>query len=310
MNNNTVWVLGSSNIDLTHNVKKLPQKGETIFSDNCLIGTGGKGANQAVAAAHFGSNVSFVGAVGDDANGQVLLNTLKSYGINTQYVHVVQNMESGNALILVDENGSNIISVFPGANNYIPLSILDEISFKRRDILIAQLEVNMEVIDKSFELAKQHHVITVLNPSPYKNLSENLLRNIDIIIVNEIEGRLLSNINVDNEISAKMCAQEIKKMGVNNVIVTLGKLGVVLATNCNTIYFPGHNVNVVDTQGAGDAFLGTTVSQIYKNKSIEEAVSLANYIASITVTREGSTQVCLPDLEKINMNYESKHYFL
>ena len=307
MSKNRVWVLGSSNIDFTYNVERLPLKGQTVTASSYNVGTGGKGANQAIAAAHFGSNVSFIGAVGNDPEGQILLDTLKKWQIDVEHVIMLDGIKSGNAVIFVDSDGNNFISVFPGANQHVPLSLIENITFNQGDYLIAQLEVNLDIIERSFLTAKRNNAITVLNVSPYKKLSNALIQNTDIILLNETEALEMTNVSVSDAVTAKESALRLIKNGIPSVIITLGGLGVVLSNTEKSIYFPGHKVKVVDTQGAGDAFLGTLISKLGEGRGIEESVSVANYIASISVTKMGSTQICLPDLNNIDLNY-NKHY--
>lgn len=310
MNEKVIWVLGSSNIDMTYFVEKLPRVGQTITAHSFLLGTGGKGANQAIAASHFGPKVNFIGAVGDDGNGQVLLDILRAYKIDTQNVHIAKNHESGNAIIFVDNSGDNFISVYPGANDAIPISMFENVDFYKEDILIAQLEVNIDAVETGLKIARSKNVTTILNPSPYKNIGKELLKNTDILIANETEAHLISNIVVNDVSSAKKAALMIRKLGVKKVIVTLGEQGVVVTSADTSLWFPGHKINVVDTQGAGDAFLGAFVSQIYNGESFVKAVSLANYIAAVTVTTKGSTQISLPDIGNIDMNYNKSYTVL
>ena len=295
--NKGIWVLGSSNIDVTYRVKEIPLKGYTIQAKSCITATGGKGANQAVAAAHWGIDVGFIGAVGDDPNGKVLLEALKSRGVNVSHVDSIKSVPSGNAVIFVDDQGSNCITVYPGANQHVPVVMFPD--FKEGDILTAQLEVNLDAVEYYFKLAKQKKVYTVLNPSPYIPLSRELLKNTDVIVVNETEAYELGGVFVDGPETAKVCADKIMRQGPDVVIVTLGKMGVIILTTENVFHIPEYCVDVVDTQGAGDAFLGTFAAKLAQGDSLEDSALFANMIASLSVTKMGSTQVSMPDLKDV-----------
>lgn len=289
--NRKVWVLGSSNIDVTYRVKEIPRKGYTIQAQSCVTGTGGKGANQAVAAAHWGAEVKMIGAVGEDINGQTLINALKSQKVNTDNVSVIKGVLSGNATILVDDNGANCITVFPGANQHVPIDANP--GFCEGDLLISQFEVNMDALEFYFSEAKKSGVYTILNPSPYKCLSERLLKMTDMIVANESEAFEIGRVEVDSVAAARTCGMEILKSGPGTVVITLGKLGAVAVTGEKTVHIPEYPVKVVDTQGAGDAFLGSLAAKLCEGVSLEEACMFANTVASISVSRRGGTQVSL-----------------
>ena len=293
---NKIWFLGSSNVDIIYRVKEIPLVDYTIQAKSCVIATGGKGANQAIAASKYGANVNFIGAVGDDSNGKILLKVLKTNGINIENVTIVKNVHSGNAVILVDDEGSNCIIVYPGANHNVPVDIYP--NFMEGDMLVAQLEVNMSAVEYYFKLAKKK-MYTILNPSPFIFLSQELLKKTDIIIVNEVEAYKLGGVVVRGPETAKVCCKKIIKLGPSIVIITLGKMGVVVATNENAFHVPGYDVDVVDTQGAGDAFLGTFVAKLAQGATIEDATLFANMVASLSVTKMGSTQVSLPEPEEV-----------
>jgi len=296
---NKIWFLGSSNVDITYRVKEIPLVGYTIQAKSYVIATGGKGANQAIAASKYGANVNFIGAVGDDSNGKILLKVLKTNGINVENVTIVKNVHSGNAVILVDDGGSNCIIVYPGANHNVPVDIYPD--FMEGDMLVAQLEVNMSAVEYYFKLAKKakKKIYTILNPSPFISLSQELLKKTDIIVVNEVEAYELGGVVVRGPETAKVCYKKIIKLVPTIVIITLGKMGVVVATNENAFHVPGYDVDVVDTQGAGDAFLGTFVAKLAQGATIEDATLFANMVAALSGTKMGSTQVSLPEPEEV-----------
>ena len=294
-----VWVLGSSNIDFTYRVKDLPLAGQTIQAESQVMATGGKGANQAIAAAHWGANVHFIGAVGDDANGKTLLEALTTRKVNIDHVYEICGVPSGNAVILVDDNGENSIIVYPGANQCVPVRACDQIHFREGDVLVSQLEVNLDAIECCFQRAKEQGGITVLNPSPYKPLLKRLLETTDIIVANTSEAFELGGVSVNDPQSARQCGQKILEAGPGTAIITMGEAGVVLVNYEKTIHFPGHKVHVVDGQGSGDAFLGTLLASLSQREIFEQAIAFANRVAAFSVTKRGSTQVSLPDQKEI-----------
>ncbi len=292
---NTVWILGSANIDTTYRVKTLPNKGDTLTAVSCVTATGGKGANQAYAAAHCGAQVSFIGAVGRDDMGTQLLEALRRRDIATDCV-TQTNSHSGNAVIFVDDRGANCIVVYPGANREIPADL--NIDFKPGDLLAAQLEINLNAVEAYFKRAKESGAITVLNPSPYTDIPASILRHTDIIIANENEAGALGGVEVTGAESARTCAANIALLGPNAVVITLGENGAYLKTLESEASAGGYHVTVADTQGAGDAFLGAFVSKAVQGSDYAEALRFANAVGALAVTVHGSTQVSMPELSK------------
>jgi len=294
-----VWILGSSNVDYTYRVKSLPVTGQTVNAEGYHTATGGKGANQAVAATHWGAQVYFIGAVGDDQNGKTLRNVLSSHGINSEKVTVLKGTASGNAIVQVDENGENYITVYGGANLLVPppgSGSFDD--FRTNDILVSQLEVNADAIAGYYEVAKNQCVYTVLNPSPYKSISRSILKMVDLLVANETEASEIGESQVDSAESAKTCALKIRNsVGIDAIVITLGSHGAVLSNREVCFHFPGYSVDVTDTQGAGDAFLGSLVAKLALNSNLEIAVCFANWVAAQSVAKHGSTQLSLPSQE-------------
>ena len=290
----SVWILGSSNLDYTYRVSRLPVMGMTVPSLDLRIATGGKGANQAVCAAYWGAQVHFIGAVGDDDIGEQLRGVLISHGINVELVSVIKGTTSGHAIILVDDHGSNVIVLHGGANLEVP-SPGAAFSIGSDDLFVCQLENNLEAVEEHLQVAKSRGAFTILNPSPYRQLSLEALQGIDLIVANEDEATCLGCVEVKDTLAARSCGQAIRrKMAVRNVIITLGSQGAVLVQDERFLIFPGYAVKAVDTQGAGDAFLGSLVAKLSEGQVIERAVSFANWAAAQSVTRYGSTQASLP----------------
>lgn len=297
MHQNTVWILGSANIDTTYRVKALPAKGDTLTAVSCVTATGGKGANQAYAAAHCGAQVAFIGAVGRDDMGAQLMEALRRANISTKHVTQTE-AHSGNAVIFVDDCGANCIVVYPGANREIPTDL--KISFQPGDVLAAQLEINLNAVEAYFQRAKESGAITVLNPSPYTDIPAKILKHTDILIANENEAGALGGIEVTDAASARGCAANIALLGPSSVVITLGESGAYLRTPTEGISVSGYRVAVADTQGAGDAFLGAFVSKVVQGCGYAEALRFANAVGALAVTVHGSTQVSMPELAKVN----------
>ncbi|PKM52131.1 MAG: ribokinase [Firmicutes bacterium HGW-Firmicutes-7] len=292
-----VWVLGSSNLDMTYRVKDIPLKGYTVEATSCMTATGGKGANQAVAAAHFGTQVGFIGAVGDDISSKMLLEVFDNAEIDRSHVLCIEKESSGSAIIFVDDQGDNCIAVHSGANKCIPTGMKPD--FTKGDILVTQFEINIDAISHYFKLAKSCGVYTVINPSPYVSLSEEILDLTDMIVANESESSQMSGLKIRDVETAITAGKKILQMGPSTVVITLGAQGVVLVNQDDSLHITGRSVNVVDTQGAGDAFLGTLLAQLAKNKTYQEAISIANLVASLCVEKHGSTQVSMPTIDEI-----------
>jgi len=294
--NSRIWILGSSNVDHTFRVNALPVKGSTISSAEARVAMGGKGANQAIAAAHWGADVHFIGAVGDDDYGKRLLESLVTHGVDTRNVAVIAGAASGQAIILVDDAGDNVIVVHGGANLQVPVAVAASIEISEGDLFVAQLETNLDATEIHAARARKRGALTILNPSPCRELPPALLRNFDLVVANETESSHLGGVSVDDVRTATRCGQSIReRFGTDAVITTLGPEGAVLVTKECSFHFPGHPVAAVDTQGAGDAFLGSLAARLAERDRIEEAVSFANWVAAQSVTRPGSTRQSLPD---------------
>jgi len=289
-----VWVLGSSNVDVTYRVKAIPRPGNTAEASECSLGTGGKGANQALAIAYWGCEVAFIGAVGSDPYGKLLLAALKQGSVDTTHVQVVEGETSGTAVILVGADGENSIVVHPGANHAVSLKVVRKIVFQPSDIAVAQLEVNIDAVETFFRVARRVGAATVLNPSPLRPLGERLLANTMILIANQHEAGELGGMEVRDRESARKCASVIGKRGPSEVVITLRDQGAILCGLRESLGVRGIKVKPVDTQGAGDAFLGSFVARIAAGRSLSDALRFANRVAAYSVTRKGSTQKSMP----------------
>ena len=229
---NRIAVLGSINVDTTYHVTRFPQPGETISANDKSSAPGGKGANQAVAAARSGAQLSFIGMVGEDNEGKFMREALQEDGIDTKFLKNDPRHGTGAAVITLDANGQNDIMVYPGANFGMDESLLagTEDLLEKVDFLIAQFETPQAVTAAAFKLAKEHGVVTILNPAPAKEILPELLAVTDVVIPNESESEVLTGIAVDSEEAMLKTAEYFKDHGVANLLITLGSRGVFYST--------------------------------------------------------------------------------
>lgn len=290
-----VLVIGSLNADLVVRAPRFPAPGETISGGDLLTIPGGKGANQAVAAARQGANVAMVGRVGRDNFAPFLIENLNANQVNTS--HVPQdNVASGTAIIIVDENGQNSIVISPGANGKVETQDVD--SAPDAKILLLQFEIPMETVIHAAKRYKANGTTVILNPAPARQIPSDLLAHIDILVPNESELALLSNLPVTDIASAEVAAQEILKRGVKTVIVTLGSSGALLVSTSQTFHVDAFPVEVVDTTAAGDAFIGGVASTLVNGLSHEQAVRHGCACGALATTKLGA-QPSLPTKEEV-----------
>lgn len=296
---NKICVLGSINMDMVISVKRIPKAGETVFANDVKYFPGGKGSNQAVAAARLSSSVSMIGKVGNDTNGKRMLERLNEEGIEIEHIKIGEGLSTGLAIIYVEESGENNIGVISGANRKITRGDILEAKNKiaEADILISQFEVSMEAIEEAFKIAKDNNVLTVLNPAPANKISSKLLELTDIMIPNETEIESLTGINIDSGKKVLEAANILLEKGIKQVIVTLGDKGAYYIDSEFAQIIPAYEVKAVDTTAAGDSFVGAFCSKIdsrnLNRENILESIQYANKIASIVVQREGA-QSSLP----------------
>ena len=284
MSKAVIAVVGSAMIDLTAYAKVIPAPGQTLEGDLFTTGFGGKGANQAVIAAHCGAHVHFVGKLGNDLFGDSIAENFKKLGIGSQFLER-SDTPNGVAHIWVDANGENRIVIIPGANYEIESKkAVDAIeSIADLAVVVAQCEIKQEVTLAAFTAAKKRGCVTILNPAPYQPLSSELLEVTDWIIPNETEFKELHGQAPSNDEVLKSFRPG------RNSIVTLGSEGAVLiASNGNLTRVSAPKVNAVDTTGAGDAFVGVFAFGLASGKSPEDAMKLGIKVASMSVTRKGA----------------------
>ena len=277
------------------NMERLPLPGETLLGGKFFMNPGGKGANQAVAAARLGGKVLFIAKVGNDPFGVRAVDQYKAEGINTKHVVVDKEHPSGVALILVDAHGEHSIAVASGANAHLMPQDIDNArgAIEDGDILLMQLETPLETVEHAALLAKQLGKKVILNPAPAHPLPESLLRNLYMLIANETEDEFISGTKISDMDSVARAADIICGKGVENVVITLGSKGAFVKERGAYHQVQGLKVKAVDATAAGDTFCGALCVALAEGRSITEAVEFANRAAAITVTRMGA-QSSLP----------------
>ena len=287
--------MGSCNTVMVINMERLPLPGETLLGGKFFMNPGGKGANQAVAAARLGGKVLFIAKVGNDPFGVRAVDQYKAEGINTKHVVVDKEHPSGVALILVDAHGENSIAVASGANAHLMPQDIDNArgAIEDGDILLMQLETPLETVEHAALLAKQLGKKVILNPAPAHPLPESLLRNLYMLIANETEAEFISGTKISDMDSVARAADIICGKGVENVVITLGSKGAFVKERGAYHQVQGLKVKAVDATAAGDTFCGALCVALAEGRSITEAVEFANRAAAITVTRMGA-QSSLP----------------
>ncbi|MGB8214249.1 MAG: ribokinase [Anaerolineales bacterium] len=295
-----IVVIGSANTDMIVTTNKIPTAGETILGDRLMQSLGGKGANQAVAAARLGADVTFIARLGKDHFGQDALEVYAKEGINTKHIVQDENEPTGIALIMIDSQGENIICVAPGANA--KLSTIDisraEEAIKSADCVLLQLEIPIKAVEFAIELASEHHVQVILNPAPMTTLSKELLGKVDLLTPNKTEAAALIR---DQTSHPTDLALKIKReFGIKYVIITMGKKGAILLglNSPSPTRISSFPVKSVDTTGAGDAFNGGLAVALARGENMEDAVKYANAVGALATTRFGA-QSSLPTMQEV-----------
>ena len=286
-----IIVAGSSNIDMTAYVKTLPRPGETIGDGRFLQANGGKGANQAVAAARLGGDVVFLTCVGDDLQGRMLKEVFALDGIHTEHMKFSANSPTGTALIFVADDGENCIAVAPGANGEILPEDIDAVAdvFSEASWLLLQLEVPLQTVYHAVDVAFAKGIRVILNPAPISGaIPQEVLHKLWLITPNETEAEKLTGIKIDSAEDAFRASEVLLAQGVQNVIVTLGSSGSVICSASCREFVPARKVEAVDTVGAGDVYNGALVTALSERKSLPDAARFATLASSIAVTRPGA----------------------
>jgi ribokinase len=295
-----IVVVGSSNTDLVVRAPALPGPGETVLGSSFLVTPGGKGANQAVAAARLGARVTLVARLGADEFGDRALAGLGREGIDTTFVARDTEAASGIALIVVSESGENAIAVAPGANMRLTAADVDRAApaIREADMLLLQLETPLPTVRHAATLAMKAGVPVILNPAPAAPLAGELLSRVSVLTPNELEAAALTGASAYGVDAARRAAQRLHASGVANVVITLGREGALMEGEAGSDHVPGWTVTAVDTTAAGDAFNGALAVALAEGASLERAVRFANRAAALSITRPGA-QPSLPTREAV-----------
>ncbi|WP_137663576.1 ribokinase [Enterococcus hulanensis] len=300
---NTITVIGSINLDRTIRVKQMPKPGETMHTKEIFSAGGGKGANQAVAAKRSEAATNFIGAIGNDEAGEMMRELLSEEGIELSGVQTLEKQATGQAYIIVDDQGENSIMIHSGANNaFTPEQVQAHADvIKASDFVVAQFESTLESTIEAFSIAREAGVKTILNPAPaLEQVPEELLKVTDMIIPNETETEILTGIKVMDEASLKAAADHLHQLGIEAVIITIGSKGAFYDVQGRNGIIPAFKVNAVDTTAAGDTFIGAMSSVLEKDFSnLEEAIKYGNKASSVTVQRFGA-QPSIPYKNELN----------
>jgi len=292
--------VGSVNMDMVIRVQSIARVGETVEGGEFITAPGGKGANQAVAAAKAGGVAYFIAKVGQDNFGENLVSSLNNAGVKTNYLTKETGSQSGIALIMVDAKGQNIIAVSAGANMKLSRKDIDFASpvIKQSKALVLELAIPLDTIEHALMLAKEYNIKTIVNATPVSKFDAKFISKIDVIIINEIEASILANRSVSNIISGEEAIRCLKKKGIPSVVITLGEKGLLIAEKNNILFVRGHSVQLVDTIAAGDAFVGGFACAIDEGMTLFKAAEFGNYVAALSVTKAGA-QPSMPTRQEI-----------
>lgn len=300
---NRVTVIGSLNVDTILEIPRLPKPGETLAMHNQSFAGGGKGSNQGIAAGRAGADTYFIGKVGDDANGKFMINSMTESGINVDQITVTKDAKTGQAFILLDDEGQNSILVYGGANQELTAADVENAkdTIAQSDFIITQFETPLDVAEAAFKEAKANDVVTILNPAPARDtIPASLLAVSDLVVPNETECQTLTGVEITDEASMIKGAEKLHAMGAKCVIITVGSKGAFYHTaDGDTGFVDAFKVKAVDTTAAGDTFIGALSSQLNKDLSnLPDAIRFANRASSITVQRMGA-HPSIPTLAEI-----------
>jgi ribokinase len=295
-----VFVMGSINQDFVLKVERRPQPGETVTNAKLSTHNGGKGANQAAAAALLGASVAFLGRVGDDEFGEPLVQALQEKGIDTSLVERASGNSTGAAFITVTPDGENAITVAPGANRSLTPEDVDAAADAIGDarVFVAQMEIPVQSVLRAVEISAQKDTRALVNLAPTFEVPQELLKKLDPLVVNEHEAAFLLGREVEGVDGALSAAPELLSSGPRSAVITIGEDGAVLADGESVDHLPAPEVEVVDTTGAGDAFVGALATQLARGASLREAVAYAVRAGAAAVTKEGA-QGALPTPEVV-----------
>ena len=298
---NRLLVLGSVNADHVLRVPHFPRPGETLAGHSYRVVPGGKGANQAVAAARLGAAVSFIARIGDDAIGHQMKTGFAQDGIDVSAVELDDTLPTGIAIIYVSDEGENSIGLSAEANGALTPAVVQghEAMIAGAHTLLLQLEVPLESVFEAARLARSHGTRVVLNPAPAQPLPAELLALVDLITPNQTEAELLTGVRVTDEASARQAAARFHQMGIGEVMITLGSQGVYCSKGQQQALIAGFRVEAVDTTAAGDTFNGALLAADLAGASFQDAVRFAHGAAALSVTRFGA-QSSIPTRQEVD----------
>ncbi|WP_099159523.1 ribokinase [Virgibacillus ndiopensis] len=296
-----ILVIGSFMTDLVFKTERIPVEGETSIGSSYNKFTGGKGANQAVAAARLNGNVKMMGKLGNDDFGKEHIASLQAEGIGHQAVLFDPEASTGVGNVTIDQNGNNRIIVVPGANMKLSIKDIDRFEdvIMQSNIVVLQLEIPIETVYRAIELAHKHNKTIILNPAPAQEIDSDMANKVDYFIPNETEASILTNTEVNNLDDAKEASKILLNQGYKNVILTLGDKGVLFRNTSELNYLEAFKMKAIDTTAAGDSFIGSFAYGLANNWNVTKAIKLAIAASAITVTRLGA-QPSLPTLQEIN----------
>ncbi|MGK7397127.1 MAG: ribokinase [Candidatus Cyclobacteriaceae bacterium M3_2C_046] len=287
---NKITVIGSSNVDLIMKMDHLPQLGETVTEADFRQTYGGKGANQAVAAARAGGDVYFVNCVGEDDFTEKMLESYRQDHLHLEYVFQEKGVPSGTALVMIGQEGENYLSVAPGANYKLSPHHIDQIESHLREtaLIVLQYEIPAQTIEYTIRKADQLNIPVLWNFAPARHFDLKYLQYVEYLVVNEVEAEFLTGQKVEDQLQVEAAAQKLVKIGVKSVILTLGKRGAYYLSRDNSGIIPGYQVKAVDTTAAGDVFCGCLAVSLVEGKELPRALQFSNAAAALAVTRLGA----------------------
>lgn len=296
-----VTIVGSYNVGLFLKGARFPEIGETLVADKFFEGPGGKGSNQAVAAAKFGAEATFVGCIGDDKYGKDALAMYEQLGISTEAIRIDPTIHTGISVIFIDKDGRNMIEIVLGANGRLSNDDIDKSQelIKASAVVGFQLEGSIKLVDYGIRKIHSMGVKTLLDPAPAAKLDDSLYPFIDYIKPNETEATILTGIEVVDAVTAEKAGKWFLDRGVATAIITMGEKGALMMSNSNKQFFPALDVDAADTTGAGDIFSGALMAALADGKETVEAIEFANHAAALSVTRLGVVE-SIPELEEVH----------
>jgi ribokinase len=297
-----ITVMGSFVVDLMARTPRLPRTGETVKGHGFMVGPGGKGSNQGVAASRAGAEVDMVTKIGNDRFGRIAIESFESEGMHTRFVMRDENLGTGAALIMVDDGtGDNMILVTPGACSNITETDIEKArpAIESNPVFLTQLETNLDAIEKATGIAAGSGTRIILNPAPVSDVSDALLSLVDILTPNEVEASALSGVDIHDPGEASTAARALMKRGAKKIIITLGARGLLAVTETEERFIPSLEVTAVDTTGAGDAFNGALATAIAEGKDFFRAAEFANAAAALSV-KEIGTATAMPGRQEID----------